>query len=37
MNTKTVTVHCSYSDDGEELEKILGESFEIFLKKELCH
>lgn len=36
MNTKTLPVHCSCSDDGEALQKILEESFERFLKKELA-
>lgn len=35
MNTKTVNVHCSYSEDGKDIAEILLESFRLFLKKEL--
>ena len=35
MNTKTVNVHSSYSEDGKDISEILLESFRLFLKKEL--
>ena len=35
MNTKTVTVHCSYQETGRSISEILLESFRFFLKQEL--
>ena len=35
MNTKTVVVHCEYSEDGKEISEIISESFRHFLQKEL--
>lgn len=35
MDTKTLPVHCTYSEDGEEIAKIIRESFRLFLQKEL--
>ena len=35
MNTKTVVVHCEYSEDGREISEIISESFRLFLQKEL--
>lgn len=35
MNTKTVIVHCTYSDDGREIADIIRESFRVFLHREL--
>lgn len=35
MNTKTVIVHCTYSEDGKDISDIIKESFRIFLQKEL--
>lgn len=35
MNTKTLIVHCTYSEDGRDVADILLESFRIFLQKEL--
>ena len=32
---KTIIIHCTYSDDGEEIAKIIRESFRLFLQKEL--
>ena len=32
---KTLIIHCTYSDDGEEIAKIIRESFRLFLQKEL--
>lgn len=35
MEKKTLPVHCTYSDDGEDIAKIILESFRLFLQKEL--
>lgn len=35
MNTKTVIVHCTYSDDDKDIADIIQESFRVFLQKEL--
>lgn len=35
MNTKTVVVHCEYSEDGKGIADIIQESFRLFLQKEL--
>lgn len=35
MNTKTVVVHCAYSEDGKDITDIIQESFRLFLQKEL--
>lgn len=35
MKSKTVVVHCSYSEEGKDIAEILLESFRLFLKKEL--
>lgn len=35
MNSKTVIVHCTYSDDGRDIADIIQESFRLFLQKEL--
>lgn len=35
MKSKTVVVHCSYSEDGKDIAEILLDSFRLFLKKEL--
>lgn len=35
MEKKTLPVHCTYSDDGEDIAQILLESFRLFLQKEL--
>ena len=35
MKSKTVAIHCSYSEGGKGIEEILLESFRMFLKKEL--
>ncbi len=35
MNTKTVNLHCSYSEEGKDISEIFLESFRLFLKKEL--
>ena len=35
MNTKTVVVHCEYSEEGKDIADILQESFRLFLQKEL--
>ena len=35
MNTKTVIVHCTYSDSTKDIADIIQESFRIFLQKEL--
>ena len=35
MNTKTVIVHCTYSEDDKDIAEIIRESFRIFLQKEL--
>lgn len=36
MNTKTVVVHCEYSEEGKDIADIIQESFRLFLQKELC-
>ena len=35
MNTKTVVVHCEYSEEGKDIADIIQESFRLFLQKEL--
>ena len=35
MNTKTVVVHCTYSEDDKDLADLIKDSFRVFLKKEL--
>lgn len=35
MEKKTLPVHCTCSDDGEDIAAILLESFRLFLQKEL--
>ena len=35
MNTKTVIVHCEYSEEGKDIAEIIQESFRLFLQKEL--
>lgn len=35
MNTKTVIVHCEYSEEGKDIADIIQESFRLFLQKEL--
>lgn len=35
MNTRTVIVHCTYSEDDKDIAEIIRESFRIFLQKEL--
>ncbi len=35
MNTKTVVVHCTYSEDGKDIADIIQKSFRLFLGKEL--
>ncbi len=35
MNQKSLPVHCTYSDDGEDIADIILESFRLFLQKEL--
>ena len=35
MNTKTIIVHCTYSEDDKDIAAIIRESFRIFLQKEL--
>ena len=35
MDKKTLPVHCTYFDDGEDISKIILESFRLFLQKEL--
>lgn len=35
MKNKSILVHCSYSDTGPALEKLVKESFRVYLKKEL--
>ena len=34
MNTKTVVVHCEYSEEGKDISEIILESFRLFLQKE---
>lgn len=35
MDTKTLVIHCSYSQEGESVAQIIRESFLLFLKKEV--
>lgn len=35
MDQKTLPVHCTYSDNGEDIAEIIQESFRLFLQKEL--
>lgn len=35
MKAQNITVHCTYSDDGEDITEIIRESFRLFLQKEL--
>lgn len=35
MKSKSIVVHCSYSDTGPALEELVRESFRVYLKKEL--
>lgn len=35
MNTKSIVVHCTYSEEGRDIAEIIKESFHIFLQKEL--
>lgn len=35
MNTKSIVVHCTYSEEGRDISEIIKESFRIFLQKEL--
>lgn len=35
MNPKTLIVHCTYSEDDNDITDIIQESFRIFLQKEL--
>lgn len=35
MNTKTVVIHCEYSEEGKDIAEIIQESFHLFLQKEL--
>lgn len=35
MNTKTVVIHCEYSEEGKDIAEIIQESFRLFLQKEL--
>jgi hypothetical protein len=32
---KTIIIHCTYSEDVEEIAEIIQESFRLFLQKEL--
>ena len=32
---KAIIIHCTYSDDGDEISKIIQESFRLFLQSEL--
>jgi len=32
---KAMTIHCTYSGDGDEIAEIIQESFRLFLQKEL--
>ena len=32
---KTIIIHCTYSEDGDEIAEIIQESFRLFLQKEL--
>ena len=35
MDKKTISVHCTYSDDDKDITTIIQESFRVFLQKEL--
>ena len=35
METKTLTVHCTYDEQGPDLQDLITESFRTFVKKEL--
>lgn len=35
MNEKTIPIHCTYTDDGEDIAEIIQKSFRLFLQKEL--
>lgn len=35
METKTVTIHCAYSDNGIDISVAIRESFRFFVQKEL--
>ncbi len=35
MDTKTLVIHCSYSEEGASIAQIIRESFLFFLKKEM--
>ena len=35
MTTKTVVIHCEYSEEGKDIAEIIQESFRLFLQKEL--
>ncbi len=35
MDQKALPVHCTYSDEGEDIADIIQESFRLFLQKEL--
>ena len=35
MNTKTVVIHCEYSEEGKDIAEIIQESVRLFLQKEL--
>ncbi len=37
MKNKSIEVQCSYSNTGPALEKLVRESFRVYLKKELPH
>lgn len=32
---KTIIIHCTYYEDGDEIAEIIQESFRLFLQKEL--
>ena len=32
---KAIIIHCTYSEDGDEIVEIIQESFRLFLQKEL--
>lgn len=35
MDKKTLPIHCTYSEDGEDIAEIIQKSFRLFLQKEL--
>lgn len=35
MDKKSMPVHCTYSDESEDIAEIIRESFRLFLQKEL--